>query len=162
MDLEKNKASTTIVTETPKSPKFTHESAMTPPKTLRSVGIRADADAPWRLCLEALRSKASSDIAFKLPKANAIAGGILLHSIGVIEGLFTRYDPLIFKIGITHNPEWRWCNSIYGYQHSCDKWSNMVVFSASPEPHGPSMLEAALIEKYRSILSASEFYFLCI
>lgn len=87
-------------------------------------------------------------IALKLPKSTVTAGRILQHAVNVIEGLFSKYDPMIFKIGFTHNPAWRWENKVYGYMHSQDKWSNMTVLYGSMEPYGPAMLEAALIEKY--------------
>ena len=104
--------------------------------------------------LHVLQEQASSlgCIAFKLPKWNVLAGRVLSHSVGVMESLFKKHDPCIFKIGITHDPGWRWSNPIYGYSGSLtDKWTSMLCFYASSEPYGPSMLESALIEKYRSI-----------
>ena len=92
-------------------------------------------------------------IAFKLPAWNALAGRVLDHAVQVIESLFRKHEPLIYKVGVTHSPVWRWCNPIYGYVAARDKWSNMMVFHCSPEPYGPSMLEAALIDKYKGVLS---------
>ena len=93
-------------------------------------------------------------IAFKLPAWNALAGRVVDHAVQVIESLFRKHEPLIYKVGITHSPVWRWCNPIYGYVAAREKWSNMLVFHCSPEPYGPSMLEAALIHKYKGSLSA--------
>ena len=95
---------------------------------------------------------AGGPIQFKLPAPNALAGKVLAHSIQSVEALLSRHDPCIFKVGITRDPLWRWKNDIYGYAYSRDKWSNMTVIAASPEPLGPSMLEAALIERFQSAL----------
>lgn len=48
----------------------------------------------------------------------------------------------------SHNPVWRWSNSIYGYCNSKDKWAEMIIMYYSREPYSAAMLEAALIEKY--------------
>lgn len=106
--------------------------------------------------LQDLQSKVFDvPISFILPKANAVAGAVLEHGIKVIERTFSRQDPCIFKVGFTHNPVFRWCNDTYGYAHAVEKWSDMIVFYASPEPFSAAMLESALIEKYRSISAAS-------
>ena len=89
-------------------------------------------------------------IAFKLPTPNAVAGKVLQHAVKTMETLFSKHEPMIWKIGFTHSPTWRWTNELYGYQHSRDRWSNMVVLYASSEPYSPAMLEATLIEKYQS------------
>ena len=88
-------------------------------------------------------------IAFRLPKSNAVAGGILRHSICTIDHLFDNFSPMIWKVGFTHNCVWRWTNTKYGYSHSQDRWSNMVVVYVTREPQSPAMLEAALIERYQ-------------
>lgn len=90
-------------------------------------------------------------IAFDLPPANVSAGRVLEHCTNALERLFTKWYPMIFKIGWTHNPIWRWENDLYGYCHERDKWSNMVVLHIAPEPFSTAMLEAALIQKYQSI-----------
>ena len=110
--------------------------------------------------LELLQAQASAlgCIAFKLPKWNALAGKALSHSVNVVESLFKQHEPLIYKIGVTHDPAWRWSNPIYGYCGDRDKWSNMTVFFASDEPYSTGMLEAALIHKYQSVLSGHGFF----
>ncbi|CAE7293243.1 unnamed protein product [Symbiodinium necroappetens] len=67
-----------------------------------------------------------------------------------MEKLFRKHEPLIWKVGFTHNPSWRWGNELYGYAHARDKWAGMVVLYCSTEQLGPAMLEAALIEKFKS------------
>lgn len=91
-------------------------------------------------------------IDFRLPRINATAGKILQHSIQTISGLFERNDPMIFKIGFSHDPLWRWSNPLYGYSSAREKWSNMVVLLIADESFTPAMLEAALVEKFSGLL----------
>lgn len=90
-----------------------------------------------------------SSIEFKIPKAGLSAGGILRHAKSVLESLFAKHSPMIWKVGYSHNVAWRWGNTLYGYQHAPEKWSNMIVLFETSEPYGPAMLEAALIDLYR-------------
>lgn len=96
-------------------------------------------------------------IDFKLPPQKSISGptsGVVLrYAIGTLEGLFRKHDPMIFKIGFTHNCVFRWSNPVFGYAAGADKFSNMCVLHMCEEPFTPSMLEAALIEKFASILT---------
>ena len=87
---------------------------------------------------------------WRLPRFNAVAGRVLQHCSSVVEQLLETNTPMAFKIGYTHNPLWRWGNRIYGYCHEKTKWSTMVLMYATDQPFGPSMLEAALIDKYKS------------
>lgn len=89
-------------------------------------------------------------ISLRLCDLNAVAGAVLRHAIQVLERLFQQQEPLIFKIGFTHNPIWRWSNASYGYGVAREKWSHMIILYYSKEPYSPAMLEAALIEKYQS------------
>ena len=99
---------------------------------------------------ELAESKALQCISFDLPRIEVPAGKVLRHSVLTVERLFKAHSPMIFKVGFTHSPSWRWSNSVYGYSSSKDKWSNMVVIYMSQEPYSPAMLEAALIEKFGS------------
>ena len=100
---------------------------------------------------EALAAECSTlgCIEFRLPPPHAEAGRVLRHAIGVLETLFRQQEPLIFKIGVTHDPVWRWSNHLYGYCRDVDSWRQMVIFYGSTESAGPGMLEASLIDKYR-------------
>lgn len=102
--------------------------------------------------LDALVTKCQtlSWISFKLCDLKAAAGAILQHAIDVTLALFRKEEPLIFKFGFTHNPIWRWTNPIYGYATARERWSNMLILHYGPEPYTPAMLEAALIEKFKS------------
>ena len=89
---------------------------------------------------------------YMLPPNGATAGRVLHHAKASMTKLFTQYQPMIFKIGYTHNPEWRWTNDLYGYKFDRDMWEAMVILYQSEESGGPSMLEASLIDIYKGIL----------
>lgn len=97
--------------------------------------------------------RALGTIHFQAPKLGLSAGAVLQHAIRKVEVLFSKEEPLIFKIGWTHDPIWRWSNSMYGYKYARDCWSGMIILFTSHEPHGPAFLEAALIDKYQSNLT---------
>ena len=87
-----------------------------------------------------------------LPPEGATAGKVLRHAKSAMMTLFAKHEPMIFKIGYSHNAIWRWSNSLYGYKFDkMHKWSNMVVLYESTEPFGPAMLEASLIDLFQSI-----------
>ena len=96
----------------------------------------------------------SSIIDFRLPPINANAGGVLRHAVQTLESLFKKHSPVIFKVGYTHDPIWRWTNRLYGYHSSRDNFANMTVLYVSDEPYSAAMLEASLIEKYCSTLTS--------
>ena len=100
--------------------------------------------------------QALGTIEFQTPKPNLSAGAVLQHAIRRMEALFSKEEPLIFKVGWTHDPIWRWGNTMYGYKFDRDCWAGMVVLFASHEPHGPAFLEAALIDRYQSNLDRIE------
>ena len=91
-------------------------------------------------------------IRFELPAASDVAGKVLRHASHRIDILFQRQSPMIWKVGLCHDPKWRWANTIYGYQHAKDRWSEMIVLYISKEAYGPAMLESALIDKFSSSL----------
>lgn len=69
-------------------------------------------------------------------------------------------SPATFKIGYTHNPYWRWSNPLYGYTSalSREKFHRMIVVYVADQPHGPSMLEAALIRIFKRASSEIIFF----
>ena len=104
--------------------------------------------------LRAIAEEAASMgcIKFRIPKdPNMVAGRVLQHSISVIESLFYQHRPLTFKFGYTHNPCFRWANTLYGCANGTNTFSDMVVLWISGEPSGPAMLEASLIHMFKSI-----------
>ena len=120
-------------------------------KTIETIGPNTPPTQPHLQQMIA-ECKALGCIDVKLCDLNALAGTVLRHSIDVMNGLIENKQPLIFKVGFTHNPIWRWSNDIYGYKKDKEKWSNMIVFHYAREPFSPAMLESALIEKFKSIL----------
>lgn len=100
----------------------------------------------------ALQAASMGCISFKIPRSPyLVSGRVLKHCIDVLQGLFLKHEPLIFKLGYTHDPCWRWKNDLYGYCHAREKYTDMTVLWVSDEPHGPAMLEASLIEMFKSI-----------
>ena len=83
-------------------------------------------------------------IAFDLPAPNLSAGRILEHCVKTIDRIYNKWSPIIFKIGWTHNPCFRWGNSLYGYVTEREKWAQMCVLHISHEPFSTAMLEAVL------------------
>lgn len=142
-----------VAMEVEEAPKILERDSI--PSTISNSGYLDD-DASLQATLQQLINQAQStdSIAFKLPKWGALAGRVLAHSIQTLESLIQKHEPLIFKIGITHNPTWRWGNDLYGYVGAKDRWTHMLVFFAAGEPFSVAMLEASLIEKYQSISPA--------
>ena len=95
-----------------------------------------------------LDEKYPGKICFQLPRLGALSGNVLQHSSTQLEKLLQDEYPLIWKVGITHSPAWRWGNSLYGYSSAVEKWFGMIVLYISHEPYGPAMLEACLIDKF--------------
>ena len=91
-------------------------------------------------------------VEFQLPPLHALSGAVYRHCTNVLEQLLESQSPMTFKIGFTHDPLWRWGNSLYGYSKSREQWTMMIVIYTASEPHSAAMLEAALIDKYQSIL----------
>ena len=96
-------------------------------------------------------------IDYRLPPTGVPAGKVLEHAKHVVHRLLEKHAPMVFKLGYTHDPVWRWTNSIYGYSFDCYKYTNMVILYESSEAAGPAagpaMLEASLIDFFRSILA---------
>ena len=84
-----------------------------------------------------------------LPKYGATAGQVLLHSKAVLEKLIHREKPVVFKIGYTHCPQFRFRNPKFGYAYAKEGWQHMLVIFVSHETVGPSFVEASLIQCFR-------------
>ena len=136
-----------------------------PPKTVeprplerkRKFDSSLEASSPRLRALSA-ECGALGCISLKLCDLNAVAGVVHRHAVEVLENLFRQQEPLIFKIGFTHSPIWRWSNKTYGYEMAREKWSNMIIFYYSREPYSPAMLEASLIGKYGSACDAVKLW----
>lgn len=134
-----------------KKPKANDDMEFPQPKFAQKLKPELSSQPSLQAILE--QADAWPCIRFTLPPADALSGVVLRHAVRTIETLFSKHAPMIFKVGFTHNPVWRWENKLYGYSWSRDKWSNMEVLYVSGEPFAPAMLEAALIEKYQSVSS---------
>ncbi|CAE7202557.1 unnamed protein product [Symbiodinium necroappetens] len=103
------------------------------------------------------RCRAFDQICFQLPTGSHLAGNVLLHASTTIERLFNDHTPMIFKIGWTHDPAFRWANSLFGYYHDpYVRWDAMVVLYVAMNPHGPAMLEVpakAVVRTARNIVA---------
>ena len=93
-------------------------------------------------------------MSYSLPRPGCTAGRVLEHSITTINRLLEKYSPMTFKLGITHDAHHRWYCPTYGYQHSKDRFARLHVVYASSNPYSPAMLEAALIDRFKSNLVA--------
>ena len=95
-----------------------------------------------------IKPVAAQKVKFSLsPSSNA--GTILNHAMQLVQNIIGQ-GPTIFKIGITADPAGRWGNDKYGYQHDRDNYQQMLVLSEA-ESAGAAMLEASLINKFKSI-----------
>lgn len=135
----------------PSKPKIVVSSA----KRLRRPTI-LEGEPPESPLLQLCAESQALGIRFDLPAAGIVAGSVLHHASCRIDSLFHTYEPMIWNVGFTHHPVWRWSNEVYGYQHSRDLWSQMVVLHIATEPHGPAMLESALIDKFRCSLGCKQ------
>ena len=93
-------------------------------------------------------------MSYSLPKPGCTAGRVLEHSIVSINRFLEKYSPMTFKLGITHDAHHRWYCPTYGYKHSKDRFDRLHVVYASSNPYSPAMLEAALIDRFKSHLVA--------
>ena len=94
-------------------------------------------------------------LSYGLPPPKSTAGKVLEHASAVFTSLLRKYQPMTFKFGITHCAYTRWYNKRFGYKYSCDRFDRMHVLFASSNPHGPAFLEACLIDKFGSNLTAA-------
>ena len=100
-----------------------------------------------------LEDQFPGQVSFHLPRLDALSGTVVRHCSNFLDNLIEVQGPVMFKVGFTHNPVWRWGSPIYGYTSKAtkEKYSNMSVIYAAPEPYSPAMLEAALIDKYKRL-----------
>lgn len=95
-----------------------------------------------------------SRLKLQLPRTGCTAGRVLQHCVHTFESLVAKHKPLTFKFGITHDASVRWHNSTFGYKFSKDPFDEMIILYAAGNPHGPSFLEAMLIDRFGGFLFA--------
>ena len=127
---------------------------------LRSKALLGHLQESPGLCEMYNQCTALGCISFNVPSPNAIAGKVLQHCVKEIDITIATKKPLIFKVGFTRNPVWRWSNDLYGYNRARDGWTDMTVMYISDEHFGPAMLEAALIDKYSGYLECNIYIYI--
>lgn len=95
----------------------------------------------------------NTSLTLMLPRGGATAGRILEHSAKVFKNLEAQHSPMTFKFGITHNPDFRWSNSKFGYATCLDKFQCMMIVFAARDASGPAFLEASLIREFGSAMA---------
>lgn len=96
-------------------------------------------------------SSGSKQIQYRLNKKNPfVAGLILAYCTDLILSIIERcHELLVYKIGITTDPETRWFSPSMGYRKD-NMFDNMTVFhKGSADQSG--MMEAALIQYFRLV-----------
>ena len=69
------------------------------------------------------------NLEFHLPAKKALPGAVLKHIYKFVEDLVAREYPLVYKLGFTHDAQWRFRNPKYGYCHDkFHKWEKNVHF----------------------------------
>lgn len=87
---------------------------------------------------------------YQLPRNTALAGEVLRHIYRCIEKYKEKKWPMVFKVGLTHDPIWRYENSLYGYQHDrCMKWDGMRVVFCTSSAAAAAFAEAAAIQRFK-------------
>ena len=92
-------------------------------------------------------------LSYQLPPTGSTAGRILQHAAGIFERLLSKHKPMTFKFGITNDAHARWHSKKYGYRFSVEKFEHLIVVYAADNPYGPSFLEAALIDRFKSFFA---------
>ena len=85
---------------------------------------------------------------YALPPKKSLAGKILVHCFEVVGKVIRKNEPLIYKIGYTHDAHTRFYNSKFGYQLEKCRWENLLVLYAAGETVSPAFVEGALIQQF--------------
>lgn len=87
-----------------------------------------------------------------LAAAQSSAGQVLQHCRRVLENHCNRLAPLMYKIGFTHDPCFRWHNRTFGYIRERCRWEGMVLMFASDDSTVAAYVEAAMIMAFMGFL----------
>ena len=101
---------------------------------------------------EAIESHSCID--YQLPRRQALPGEILKHIYTCIERFRSKKWPMVFKVGVTHNPVFRYENDLFGYKFERTKWDGMRVVFCSHHSTSAAFAEAATIQKFKGAPSA--------
>jgi len=93
------------------------------------------------------------NLEFHLPAKKALPGAVLKHIYKFVEDLVAREYPLVYKLGFTHDAQWRFRNPKYGYCHDkFHKWEKMYILYMGAESIAAAYIEAAAIQKFKGDL----------
>lgn len=87
-------------------------------------------------------------ITYDLCQKGALPGRVLKHVFGAIDKYRKAARPCIFKVGLTHDPVFRFTNDKFGYIHAKPPWDGMKVVFCSYESISTSYVEAAAIQRF--------------
>ena len=87
-------------------------------------------------------------IDYDLPPKASLAGTILKHVYRSIEKQRNKTWPMTFKVGVTHDPIFRYTNPLFGYTLDKPAWDGMRVVFCTHDPAAASFTEAAAIQKF--------------
>ena len=108
-----------------------------------------------RACFEQIEQ--DPFLAYRLPKKpSMLPGQILKHCYEVVDNVLDSQSPCIYKVGLTHDPRFRYHSQKFGYRHELDKWEKMIVLHASIECVSCGYIEAAIIHRQWGFLIAKE------
>ena len=105
----------------------------------------APAPAPGP-CSSASAASSHPDVVYRLPRLQK-AGKVLAHCCDIVNSALALYPGcVIFTIGITSDPVFRYTNQRFGYQ--LDGYQRMVVMCETSAAEAVGFVEAALLLKY--------------
>ena len=100
---------------------------------------------------------------YDLPHKNALAGKILKHCFQVVSKTISKFKPLIFKLGFSHDVHMRMYNRKFGYVHEKCSWEHIVILYTAGECISAAFVEAALIQRFKGFWDMTQciFFFWC-
>ena len=101
---------------------------------------------------EAIESHSCID--YQLPRRQALPGEILKHIYTGIERFRCKKWPMVFKVGVRHDPVFRYDNDLFGYKFERTKWDGMRVVFCTHHSTSAAFAEAAAIQKFKGDPSA--------
>ena len=104
----------------------------------------------------------NTNIRYDLPPRASLPGKILKHIYGVLDRYINKFWPMIYKIGATHSPVFRYSNQLYGYKWERVRWDGMMVCFCSAESTAVAFAEAAAIQRHKGSWSQLSSIILCV
>ena len=90
-------------------------------------------------------------VEYRMSPGRRKAGFVLKRCTDVVDSILALHPGLVvFKLGITTSPDFRWSNRRFGYKHDADRYQALVVLCKTDGPEALGFVEAALIMRYRA------------